>query len=752
MKRYICLLLVLTTFLTLISMPVSAEATVKEDSLGVKDALSFKSVYDPEKKRVNVSGTLGGEFFESYRDWKIVAYAVPPGASVTQISENPDVKPLAEVTASINVELSFKIDSLVDLYSRYAIFLRSPEGELKLTTEPQYPEVASTYKADESRESFKGLATSFSSLSSELSAGTAIVPVYWDKLFSDTSSILFFLADGKQYFFNKSAIDELDVAIRSMSASGSRVYLRLLKTPESAEIGSEYVMPDVYDEAVITKIHAAISFLTERYRSEKDGKISGIILGKGWDNPDKYNYANDVRFDEYLDRCGIYTVIVANAARSVDPSIDVVVPLTADGFIYRKDGEDFFKNFTESLLAYFDNSFYSGLNCSFLLDVAASPLGITNESVDLGIDLEYKDPDGRISAGAQDAFSRYLDKLAVSYRSCPDNYIFSWMPERSLRGNSLSAAYVYSYYALISDPKISCFAVDLVGKNANENIRDFSHVIKLIDTKDTLAVTRNLATIFGVASWSDIFADGEIAKSEVKQYYTSEPSPTVPGASRGNFLYFDFSQSNLIENWYSGIGCRNIKIDYRDGAKKSLLADLVLSGSTAGSELLYIYDYPENMIYTPELQFRFHVSDASDSSLYEVKFTLENSLSRYESSAIVESDTPTDISLDISKFVKASEVSSIRISVRNLDGSASECSFWLYDVRGHSNVYSSSQLRDLIIKEREKVRNPDEAYREDQLIANVAIAVAVIVAAGVLGMGLFAVLRRDDKFSDTSAE
>ena len=89
---------------------------------------------------------------------------------------------------------------------------------------------------------------------------------------------------------------------------------------------------------------------------------------------------------------------------------------------------------------------------------------------------------------------------------------------------------------------------------------------------------------------------------------------------------------------------------------------------------------------------------------------------------------------------------------KNLDGSASECSFWLYDVRGHSNVYSSSQLRDLIIKEREKVRNPDEERKEDQLIANIAIAVAVIVAAGVLGMGLFAVLRHDDKFSDTSAE
>lgn len=752
MKRYICLLLVITTFFTLISLPISAEGTVNKETLDVKDVLSFKSVYDSEKKRVNISGTLEGDFFESYRDWKIVAYAIPPGASVRQISENPDVKPLAEVTASINVELSFKINSLVDLYSRYAIFLRSPDGEMKLTTEPQYPEVVSTYESDKDYTNYKGIVADIGTIPSEISAGTAIIPLYWDKLFSDTSSILFFLADGKQYFFNKSAIDELDVAIRSMSISGSRVYLRLLKTPESAEIGSEYVMPDVYDESVITKMHAAISFLVERYRSEKDGKISGIILGKGWDNPDKYNYANDVRFDEYLDRCGVYTVVVANAARSVDPSMDIVVPLTADGFTSQGDGGEFFKNFTEQLMSYFDNSFHAGLNCSFVLDVEATPLGITNDSDVDGVDFKYVDPDGRISAGAQQSFSSYLYRLGMKYVSSPDTYILSWSPERALRGNALAAAYAYSYYALLSDKSVSCFAVDTSGRNANQNLGDLFHVIKYIDTTDTLKVTKNLASFLGISDFSEIFQLNAISDSGVKQYYTTEPTVTVPNASRGNFLYFDFSQSNLIENWYSGIGCRNIKIDYRDGAKKSLLADLVLSESTAGSELLYIYDYPENMIYTPELQLRFHVSDASDSSLYEVRFTLENSMSRYESSAIVESDTPTDISLDISKFVKANEVSSIRISVRNLDGSASECSFWLYDVRGHSNVYSSSQLRDLIIKEREKVRNPDEERKEDQLIANIAIAVAVIVAAGVLGMGLFAVLRRDDKFSDTSAE
>ena len=754
MKRYICLFVVLTTLFAVLSLPIYAQeniisnSNVNKDTAAVSDSLSFKSIYDAESKRVRISGTLGGDVFENYRDWKIVAYAVPPGQTEEQVLLDPEIKPLAEVTASINVEFSFKIDSVVDLYSRYAIFLRSPEGETILTTEAQYPEVTSTYEPDGDRTGYKGISTEIGAISSELSAGTAIIPVYWDKLFSDTSSILFFLAEGKQYFFNKSAIDELDVAIRSMSASGSKVYLRLLKTPTSAEIGSEYIMPDVYDLDTIVRMHAAISFLTERYQSEKDGRIAGMILGKGWDQPDKYNYANDVRFAEYVDRCGIYTVVVANAARSIDPSIDIVVPLSADGFTSKKDGGEYFKNFVDRLLSYFDESFYTGLNCSFVLDVTATPLGITNVSASEGIDLKYVDPEGRISAGVQQSFSSYLYGLDAKYISCPDKYIFSWSPEKQLRGNSLAAAYVYSYYALLGDNRVSCFAIDTVGRNANQNLSDLGYLIKHIDTKDTANVTKSLASLFGISDFSEIFRASVIAECGVKQYYTADPMQTIQGSSRGSFLYFDFSQSNLIENWYAGVGCRNIKIDYRDNAKKSLLADLVLSGSMKSSELLYIYEYPENMIYTPKLQMRFHVSDTSESSLYEVRFTLENALGRYESSAIVEGDTPTDISLDISKFVKSNEISSIRVSVRNLDGSASECSFWLYDVRGHSDVYSSSQLRDLIIKERDKIRNPDETGADSQLIANLAMAVAIIVAAGLIGMGAFIAFRRDDRSAD----
>jgi hypothetical protein len=755
MKRFICILILIAISLSTLSLPLSAvsgsdetKTSVETTAETLKDSLSFKSVYDAQNKRVNISGTLGSDVFSSHSGWTLVAYAVPPGSSEYDVVNDPEAKPLAEVSVSINVEFSFKADTTLDRYSRYAIFLRSPEGEFILTTEAQYPEVVSTYEPNNNRSTYKGIATSFDAQFSELGAGSAIVPIYWDKLFSDSSSILFFIADGKQYFFNKSVIDELDVSIRSMNISGSRVYLRLLKSPTSDNADSEYLMPDVYDRDTVAKIHAAVSFLTERYSDTVSGKFSGIILGKGWDQPQKYNFCNDASLDEYIDRCGVYTVIVANAARSIDPSIDVVIPLTADGFTYRADNGNYFGRFTEGLLSYFDNSFYSGIKCSFLLDVSASPLNITNDSSINGVDLKYTDPEGKISAGAQNSFTNYLEELTTKYDSCPAKYIFSWTPQKTLRGNALAAAYVYSYYALLSDPYVSCFTVDFLGKDANPNVRDILYVIKHIDTTDTTAATKNLAAFFGKENWGEILRSSVIAESGVKHYYSSQPQISNMDRFVGEFSYFDFSKSNLFENWYLGVGTRNIRIDYRDNSQKSLHADLMFDENSNGSELLYIYEYPENMIYTPNLRFRFHISDAYENTLYEVRFTLENSSNRYESIAIVEGDVANDITLDISKFVKSNSIRSIRISIRSLDGVANECGFWLYDVTGMSSSYSSSQLNSIINSERDKIRNNDSTRKEKNAFGNFAIALGIIFAAGALGMGVFAVVRRDDKYSE----
>ena len=775
MKRYTSVILLIALLLSAFSLPVAAEnetvdstviseitdTTVSsedeekeaDDEKHLVDIASFNCTYDVDKKRIKLSGTLESKVFADRSDSTIVIYAVPPGASEYDVVADGNSECLAEAPISIKFDFSFKASRIIDRYSRYAVFLRSPDGEYTLTTEAQYPEVASDFEASNNKKYYKGLASEYSSVSTDIQAGSAIIPLYWDSVFSDSSSSSLFMVVGtEQFFFNKSTIDKLDIAIRSMSISDTKIYLRLLKRPQgdsdlAGELGAQYLMPDVYDSDTVKKIHAAVTFLTERYSGE-EGSISGFILGKGWDDPDKYNYCTTDTFEEYIDRCAAYAVIVANAARTVDPSIDIAIPLTGEGFSQKSENGESnrFKQTVESLLAYFDNSIYGGINCSFLMDTSETPLGITNESLEDGINVNRPNPEGLFYAGAQTEFSNYLSDIDEKYRSCPKKYIFVWSPDKNISGNALAAAYAYSYYTLLADSTVSFFAIDLTERSGH--LDEVSYIMKYIDTNEGLKVTQNLTTFFGRSSWSEIVSASVIAAHGVRYIYASPTEINSGKEFAGEFAYFDFRESNLIERWYQGEGCTNLKIDYRSNGDKSLRADLALDGTYRSSEILYIYSYPENMIYTPYMRLRFHISDSSENSLYEVKFIFGSGESRAEASAVVSGNDEAEALIDISQYAVKHMVESIRVSVRSLDGSSSECSLWIYDIYGCSNEYTSEQLNDLISLERDKIRQHEEESESRELFGRVAIALAIVIVTGAIGFGLFASFRREDKRSE----
>lgn len=771
MKRYISVVLLIALLLSVFSLPIAAESDTIEDAIAsekiesasdksqemqddVVDIASYNCIYDTEAKRIKLSGTLSSEVFANRSGSTIAVFAVPPGASEYEIVNDKNSKCLAEAPVSIKFEFSFRASRIIDRYSRYAIFLRSPEGEYTLTTEAQYPEVASDFEATNNKKYYKGLFSEYSSVSDDIQAGSAIIPLYWDSVFSDSSnSNLFIDVDGEKLFFNKSVIGELDIAIRSMSLSDTRVYLRLLKRPQGdadleGRFGAQYLMPDVYDEDTIAKIHAVITFLTERYSGEQ-GSIAGFIIGKGWDDPEHYNYILTDSFEEYIDRCAAYTVIVANAARKVSHSIDVVIPFTGDGFAKKaQKGEvNLFKTTFESLLEYLDSSIHGGMNCSFLMDTSSVPLGITNDILEEGINVNYSNPDGLFYAGEQKEFSDYLSDISEKYRSCENKYIFVWAPPENLSGNALAAAYTYSYYTLLADSAVSFFAVDLSEKRS-ELIDDISHIMKYIDTSESLVVTQNLTKFFGRNSWREIVSASVIATYGVRNIYSAPAEINSGRAFAGSFAYFDFLNSNLIERWYQGEGCSQLKIDYKGDSEKSLRADLSLDGRYRSSEILYIYSYPENMIYTPYVRIRFHVSDNAENSIYEVKFIFGSDESRAEASVVVNGNEETEAVVDISQFVVKYMTESIRISVRSLDGSSNECSLWIYDICGCSNDYTSDQLNNLVSLERDKIRNPEERSEDRALFGRVAIALAIVVATGAIGFGLFASFKREDRGSE----
>lgn len=761
-KRILALILVLIMIMPLFSLPTTAATvedksdistetsndTYEEDLEQVEDIASFKCDYDIEAKRIKVSGTLDNSVFAEHSDWTLAVYAVPPGMSENDVIADPEAKALAETSVSIKFEFSFKVDEVIDRYSRYAIFLRSPSDEFLLTTEAQYPEVASSLEQDLNKNSYKGLSADFSSASSEINPGTTVISVYWDELFSENPSSMFYVVEDKQFFFDKQKIESLDVAIRSLSIAHSKVYLRLLKKADKSITDAEYVMPDVYDGEIIMQIHAAISFLAERYANISSGHISGFVIGKGWNASEKYNYTETFDTSEYADRCGTYAVVVANAARSVNSGLDIVLPIDSDAFATKgmnETSENSSKRLIRRILHYLDESFHSGMKISFSLDCAVTPLNITNDNLNDGIDLNWNDPQEKISAGAHYLFSTFLSNLSREYVSASEQFMFFWQPDSALQGKALAAAYVYSYYALFADTRVSAFIIDLSSERSKSKLTDLSYVMKHIDTAKGAEATRSLLSLFGKKEWSDIFSAVDLVRSNTENLIISDARVNVDTHTLGTFSYFDFAQTNLTDGWYAGINCDGVRVDYKEDSDKSLRSYFSFGDITDSGELQYIFSYSENMIYTPTLRFDFHIEDDLDASTYELKLILDSDEDRYEGRAIVKGNSATQVYFDVSQFVKSNTVEAMRISVRALDSEQKDCCMWLYSIVGCSSIYTSDQLTKLISDEREKVRNPDEQEQDNLFFGRMILAIGIIVITAALGLVIILGFTREER-------
>ena len=736
MKKYISLLLCALILCLSFSAPIYAaddNATPSDNVL--EEALSYTCIYDIESKRVKVSGTMNSEIFRDYSDWTLCVFKLSFGQSESDIISDLESEPIAETMVSIKFDFSFKAEDVADRYSRYAIFLRSPQDEYLLATEAQYPEVTYSASGTDTNRYFKGVAGEFSSLITEIEPGSAIIDVDLNSVFSDTSTSLFIFVDNKQYFFSESVISSLDLSVRSMSVSGTKVYLRFVLSDENFE----QVLPDIYDDQVLLKMHSLVTFLIERYSQYYTGNISGIILGKQADYSSKLSVLGEMTLEEYVDRCISYTVVTANSSRTIDPSVDIVLPLGADAFIEEapeNSEQNLFMTFIETFLAKLDQSFHSGMEFSFLLECKDAP--ISGELAQSSTEEEML----RFDADAQKEFSQYMQSLEHSYRSMPSRYMLLWTPSYDLNGKRLAATYTYCYYSLLGDSKVSVFAIDMSDEVIEKNLRNISHTVKYIDTYEGKEATKNLPSVFDKKNWDELIGKKIASMAAVRHCYSVEAEVDSKNEFMGEFKYFDFTASGILESWYAGSGCSSLKINHSDGNDKALKAEFDLGDIYEYGEFLYVAEYSENMVYTPTLRFKLTVE--GDSSLYEVKIRVGNSDNHIESSAIVSSDKISEIFVDISQYISSDMVDYLRISVRSLEGGDEKCNLLIYDICGLSASYNSEELESLIMSERDKIRHSDESEEERKYWTRIAMGMGIVLLIGALGTGLFVSFRKDD--------
>ncbi len=708
----------------------------------IESILSFSCDYDSKTEKINISGTMHHDAFASHRDSTIAIYSIPPGKSVMDIVNDEDYAPITETGISVNFGFSFAATSFMDRCSKYAVFLRSPSGELTLGASARYAEIYSEYSGENSKKYFKGISNANAADAANIDAATTIIPVYLDSIITNNSNGYIYQTEKGQLFFDKAYIDEIDTKVNSAYISGSKVYLQFLFRKSNAL--NEYIMPNVYDEKILMELYAIADFIVTRYNGKNVGNIFGIILGKSWDSPLIYNYSGDISLDEYAEMCGSYAVFISNFTRNINPAIDIVLPFSGKDFdndnsknIYNS------KSLISKVLEFFDDSLLSGFKCSFLIETDRTPFNITNNNIEGGVDIKTKPEHTDFSIGNHKKAIGYLNNLSHTYNSAPKTTIILWTPDKNLSGNALDAAYAFSYYALLNEPNISAFAVE---QTADNNIEDIIYTMKYIDTANTFEITKHLLEYFGVLSWQKLDGIEKITADTVKLIYKVKPNNSLPiGNHKGSFSYFNFSEMLLADRWYRGIGCNTLKLDYSHSDNKALKA--VMSSNASVGELIYDYEYYENMAYTPYIEFDFEIEEtfnAEDSmkkALYEVTVLFENEQSRYESSFFVYGSTKTSIVLDMSEHSLFGNVESIRMIVSPVDSTNKEFTLWLNEITGYSDEYTSDELENLISIDRDKM-NTQSGETSWISFERIVLIISIIVIATALGIGTLIWLRR----------
>ena len=581
-----------------------------------------------------------------------------------------------------------------------------------------------------------------------------VIPVYLDSIFTDDSNGYVYQADDLQLLFNKAYIDELDAQIRSLSLFGTDVYLKfLLRSGSSLSVamsdGAEYALPNVFDDKTVLAIHALTDFLASRYSGGDRGKISGVVLGKAWDNAPRYNAYNGVSFEQYVMLCGHYTAVVSNALRDVDPKLNVVIPVDGNGFFVEQDeveitsGRLSAKALLSALMSYFDESTYSGLKCMLLVETDETPLEITSNDLSQGINLEKELDENKFYIGKQGVISEFLNELASKYKSASKTYSVSWSPQKQLRGNALCAAYAYAFYELLTDANVVFFNVEFSQKAENrEGLNDLIFILKNIDSANSNQATRNVLAFFGKKTWNEVFEGRNLSLPSTKTRYTADILTKAPDNIKGEFYYFDFSKSFLPDGWVGGVGCSDLKIDRLSTGEKVLKSNFFV-GNKDFCDLIYTYEYSENISHTPYIRFNLEIVSEQLSPLYEIKFLFNAENATFESHTVAKGNELQEIILDMTDVKDFSTLKSVRISVRCLDDTVDNCSLSIHNIVGCSTEYNDEQLRDLIAEDRDK-KNED-SNSEISLWVRIGVVAVVVLLSALVGFILILILKKNSR-------
>ncbi len=704
----------------------------------------YSCEYDPISEQISINGTVPHDLFIRYSNYSIEVYKI--STFTDESEEGFELVATSEMT--IKFHFSFAAKSILDIFDRYTVRFVSQSGEVDYIGPELYPSVESKYALD-NKDFYKGLTLREDIPYVRANASTYILPIEYQRLFNLNIGYLYML-DETSFFFDRDYLNKIDSQVRTLSACGAKIYFQLLM-PEDDTVG-KYQTLSLGELENVRRMYACFDFLSNRYNSDTNGKISGVILGKKL-NSFISNQVQGYDAAEYSQNLAVWGIIASNAVRQNIPSADVVYSFSnVNSFDGRSVNESLgyaSSDIIERISKFFDDYYSGGFDFSIMLESDITPFNITSEAFSEKM-IEQVPDSTYISPQTVNVVSNYLDIISDKYISSPGSFIYYWEIKEDLNEKTLGAVYAYTYYKLINNPRVNAFVADL-GNVDKAAFTDILTLFKDIDSPLGMQRADSVLEFFGVSDWKQIISNFDEENLISNLYMRAEPLVIRTKEIKGSFSYFDCIDSTKVLPWRKGVGCQTLSISYNTLAGRSLKAHFNSDGVPNGeySYLIYKDEYPENYVHTQYLVFDLSIDNDERSGMipYEVKITLGEGKDILECSRSVTSGKKEQIIFDVSEFSQKHKSDYIKIAVRPLVESSSEYSLYISSVVGLSDEYTSDELSELIERERliirDQLENDDSAENKNKISA-----FAVILVIGIIvGATLFIFLRHDDDSS-----
>ncbi len=773
--RFISLFIASALLFAIVLLPSNA---VSEEYAGSV----YQCSLDSDSGMLTVSGTVDHKVATRYKDATLSLYRIQPWENTT--GGIRDGALIVKIVMSMRFEFRVSCESIADRLSMYAVALEQGD-EILLVAPPRYIDCNGT-SAVSGR--FKGVNTKDHVSAVNADASSAFVDVELDKLKSNTRNGYFYTIDGEMFYFDRAYIDNLDKAVRSYGATGANVYLRLL-IPSDGELpifteGKSGTAPYnsiwVNNESALISLYAHIHFICSRYSGEADGSIEGFIIGRGLNEPARYNFSTDVGDGYYRMISSVVSIIGAAASDALNGKpLALILPVTDK---MNADGEPNFQSFvlkvgdylskrttlrvvimaetTHNPYGLYDDYFYvedtgevDGDFTTVSPDITLAPEStltpestlapestLTPETTPVPTETEERPLPVPTPADAPyfcadniSIFMDALDRITAKSDAVCKEYFWCWYPDENTMDTALGVGYSYSYMSLAA-AGASVFAVSFEDVGGY-GISSISHLFKYIDTKASAKETSYTLAVFGAGSWSDIIFG---AKESTGVYRNVLELPVSKGAtnSKGSVNIWDFTAQSSNEGWYGGFNCSSLK-NVTGGAGKYLKASLLSAGAGEYADIGYVGANSSLALYSDSVSFDIECP-GDQNEIFEILIKLYGGQTSVEAKATVRGGERALLTIDTSGVSTDTKVDSIRLCAKRVTGEG-DYELHLYKVSINSMEYTSNELSAVLDDARNDLRD-----NSGDTIAT-SRAMTAIVVVSVASISTIALVMASDK-------